>query len=176
LLTAKTSLTDQKEGAEIGADAYITKPFSPELLVLKIESLLSGRENLRRFYRNLFNMNSPKKVDVSSPDEKLLENIYQHLKNNLEKADFNVNELCEAMNMSRSLFYKKVKMLTGVSPVEYIRSIRLQEAAQLLKTEKYKVYEVMYLVGFNDQKYFRQCFTKEFGHSPSEYIKSLQNP
>jgi DNA-binding response OmpR family regulator/anti-sigma regulatory factor (Ser/Thr protein kinase) len=176
LLTAKTSLTDQKEGAEIGADAYITKPFSPELLVLRIDSLLTGRESLKRFYRNLFNMNSPKKLDATGPDEKLLENIYQHLKHNLDKADFNVNELCEAMNMSRSLFYKKVKMLTGVSPVEYIRSIRLQEAAQLLKTEKYKVYEVMYLVGFNDQKYFRQSFTKEFGYSPSEYMKFIQNP
>jgi DNA-binding response OmpR family regulator len=174
LLTAKTSLANQMEGAEIGADAYITKPFSPELLLLRIESLLMSRENLKRFYRNLFNMNSPKKVDSNNPDEKLLESIYKELKSNLDKPEFNVNELSEKMNMSRSLFYKKVKMLTGVSPIEYIRSIRLQEAAQLLKTEKYKVYEVMYLVGFSDQKYFRQCFTKEFGYSPSEYIKTAQ--
>jgi signal transduction histidine kinase/ligand-binding sensor domain-containing protein/DNA-binding response OmpR family regulator len=176
LLTAKTSLANQMEGAEIGADAYITKPFSPELLMLKIESLLNSRENLKRFYRNLFNMNSPKKVDSNNPDEKLLESIYKELKKNLDNPDFNVHELSEKMNMSRSLFYKKVKMLTGVSPIEYIRSIRLQEAAQLLKTEQYKVYEVMYLVGFSDQKYFRQCFAKEFGYSPSEYIKTAQMP
>ncbi|HEY9048181.1 MAG TPA: two-component regulator propeller domain-containing protein [Ohtaekwangia sp.] len=174
LLTAKTSLTHHKEGIEIGADAYITKPFSPEMLALTMNNLLQSRENLKRFYRNLFTA-VPAGTAIAephSPDEKFLHSIYDLLKVNLDNPEFNVNELCEALNMSRSLLYKKVKMLTGLSPVEYLRSLRMQEAAQLLKSQKYKVFEVVYMVGFSDLKYFRQCFVKEFGYPPSEYIKN----
>lgn len=175
LLTAKTSLTHHKEGIEIGADAYITKPFSPEMLSLTMTNLLQSRENLMRFYRNLFttvpNGNTSK---ASSPDEKFLYAVYEMLKTHLDKTDFNVNELSEALNMSRSLVYKKIKMLTGLSPVEYIRTLRMQEAARLLKSREYKVFEVAYMVGFSDVKYFRQCFTKEFGHSPSDFIRQTE--
>jgi signal transduction histidine kinase/ligand-binding sensor domain-containing protein/DNA-binding response OmpR family regulator len=175
LLTAKTSLTHHKEGMEIGADAYITKPFSPEILSLTVNNLLQSRDNLIRFYRNLFmdqNGHSPNEND--SPDEKFLHSIYDLLKSNLDKPDFNINELCEVLNMSRSLVYKKIKMLTGLSPVEYVRSLRMQEAAKLLKTQRYKVFEVVYMVGFSDLKYFRQCFAREFGSSPSDYMKQAE--
>jgi ligand-binding sensor domain-containing protein/signal transduction histidine kinase/DNA-binding response OmpR family regulator len=178
LLTAKTSLTHHKEGIEIGADAYITKPFSPEMLALTITNLLQSRENLMRFYRNLFSntSNGSTAQDMASPDEKFLHSIYDILKAHLDKTDFNVNELSDALNMSRSLVYKKIKMLTGLSPVEYIRTLRMQEAAKLLKSRKYKVFEVAYMVGFSDAKYFRQCFTKEFGYSPSDFIKATPGP
>jgi signal transduction histidine kinase/ligand-binding sensor domain-containing protein/DNA-binding response OmpR family regulator len=177
LLTAKTSLTHHKEGIEIGADAYITKPFSPEMLTLTMNNLLQSRENLKRFYRNLFtvNGNGAAAPEAHSPDEKFLQSIYDILKANLDHPDFNVNELCESLNMSRSLLYKKVKMLTGLSPVEYLRSLRMQEAAQLLKSKKYKVFEVVYMVGFSDLKYFRQCFVKEFGYAPSEFLKGSES-
>jgi ligand-binding sensor domain-containing protein/signal transduction histidine kinase/DNA-binding response OmpR family regulator len=176
LLTAKTSLTHHKEGIEIGADAYITKPFSPEMVTLTINNLLQSRENLKRFYRNLFTANTvaaPSTAESSnSVDEKFLHSIHEILKANLDHRDFNVNELCDALNMSRSLLYKKVKTLTGLSPVEYLRSLRMQEAARLLKSKKYKVFEVVYMVGFSDLKYFRQCFIKEFGYAPSEFLKA----
>jgi YesN/AraC family two-component response regulator len=177
LLTAKTSLTHHKEGIEIGADAYITKPFSPEMLTLTMNNLLQSRENLKRFYRNLFTVsgNGAAAPEAHSPDEKFLQSIYDILKANLDHPDFNVNELCESLNMSRSLLYKKVKMLTGLSPVEYLRSLRMQEAAQLLKSKKYKVFEVVYMVGFSDLKYFRQCFVKEFGYAPSEFLKGSES-
>jgi signal transduction histidine kinase/ligand-binding sensor domain-containing protein/DNA-binding response OmpR family regulator len=173
LLTAKSSLTHHKEGIETGADAYITKPFSPEILRLTVVNLLKSQENLMRFYRNLFTQNSPapENNNLNSLDEKFLHSIYEMLKANIDKPEFNINELCDVLNMSRSLVYKKVKMLTGLSPVEYIRSLRMQEAAKLLKTKQYKVFEVVYMVGFSDLKYFRQCFTKEFGFSPSDFIK-----
>ncbi len=176
LLTAKTSLTHHKEGIGTGADAYITKPFSPDILGLTVNNLLQSRENLMRFYRNLFTPDSPTagSSDVNSLDEKFLQSIYEMLKANIDKPDFNINELCEVLNMSRSLVYKKVKMLTGLSPGEYIRSLRMKEAATLLKTKKYKVFEVVYMVGFSDLKYFRQCFTKEFGYSPSDFIKQTE--
>lgn len=176
LLTAKSSLTHHKEGIQIGADAYITKPFSPEILSLTVHNLLHSRENLKRFYRNLFTQESgsAQNKEVNVLDEKFLHSIYDMLKANLDKPDFNINELCDELHMSRSLVYKKVKMLTGLSPVEYIRSLRMQEAARLLKTRQYKVFEVVYMVGFSDLKYFRQCFTKEFGYSPSDFIRQAQ--
>lgn len=178
LLTAKTSLTHHKEGIGTGADAYITKPFSPDILGLTVSNLLQSRENLMRFYRNLFTQdsNGESSKDLNSLDEKFLQSIYEMLKANIDKTDFNINELCDVLNMSRSLVYKKVKMLTGLSPLEYIRSLRMQEAAKLLKTKKYKVFEVVYMVGFSDLKYFRQCFAKEFGYSPSDFIKQTDAP
>jgi signal transduction histidine kinase/ligand-binding sensor domain-containing protein/DNA-binding response OmpR family regulator len=172
LLTAKTALTHHKEGLETGADAYLTKPFSPELLRIKLHNLLQSQEKLKRFYLNLFNINMPQpEKEAGSIDEKFLQSIYEILKTNLGNPDFNVNELSAALHMSRSLVYKKIKVLTGSSPVEYLRSLKMQEAARLLKSGRHKVFEVAYMVGFNDEKYFRQCFSKEFGCSPSNYIK-----
>ncbi|HEX6227558.1 MAG TPA: helix-turn-helix domain-containing protein, partial [Chryseolinea sp.] len=165
-----------KEGIGTGADAYITKPFSPDILALTVTNLLQSRENLMRFYRNLFtqDLNNNGDKNLNSLDEKFLHSIYEMLKANIDKPDFNVNEMCDVLNMSRSLVYKKVKTLTGLSPLEYIRSLRMQEAAKLLKTKKYKVFEVVYMVGFSDLKYFRQCFTKEFGYSPSDFIRQTE--
>ncbi len=176
ILTAKSSLSHHKDGIETGADAYITKPFSPELLGITIHNLLQSREILMRFYRNLFTPSAEKTTTQghNTIDEKFLHSIHEMLMANIDKPDFNINELCDVLNMSRSLVYKKVKMLTGFSPVEYIRSLRMQEAAKLLKTRNYKVFEVVYMVGFSDLKYFRQCFTKEFGHSPSDFIKNTE--
>ena len=177
LLTAKTSLQHHKEGIGIGADAYMTKPFSPEILGLTISNLLKSRSNLMRFYRNLFMESTPTQApaEKNSADEKFLHTIYDLLKANLDKPDFNINELSDVLNMSRSLVYKKVKMLTGLSPVEYVRSLRMQEAAKLLRTHQYKIFEVVYMVGFSDLKYFRKCFAKEFGVSPSDYIKQSES-
>lgn len=182
LLTAKGSLTHQMEGMGTGADAYITKPFSPEILKLTVSNLLHSRETMMRYYRNLFiseptvgaNENEKVNKESNALDEKFLQNIHEKLISNLDKPDFNINELCDEMHMSRSLVYKKVKTLTGLSPVEYVRSLRMQEAGKLLRTRNYKVFEVVYMVGFTDVKYFRQCFAKEFGYSPSDFIKQSE--
>ncbi len=171
LLTAKTSFSHHKEGLEIGADAYVTKPFSPEMLSLTMSNLLKSGENLKRFHLNLFVSNGTAKKERVSPDEKLLGRIYELLKANLDRPDFNLDGFCEELNMGRSLFYKKIKTLTGLSPVEYVRFLRLTEAASLLKTQKYKVFEVVYMTGFSDLKYFRQNFIKVFGYPPSKLIE-----
>jgi YesN/AraC family two-component response regulator len=178
LLTAKASLTHHKEGIQTGADAYITKPFSPDILRMTVHNLLQSRENLKRFYRNLFahETSVPEAKEKNTIDEKFLQSIYEQLMANLDKPDFNINELCDVLHMSRSLVYKKVKTLTGLSPVEYIRTLRMHEAAKLLKSKQYKVFEVVYMVGFTDLKYFRQCFSREFGQSPSDFMKTLEEP
>lgn len=174
LLTAKTSFTHHKEGLEIGADYYVTKPFSPEMLNLTINNLFQSQENLKRFYRSMFIDRGTEKKEITSPDEHLLQKLYEIVKANLDKPAFNLDHVCEELTMSRSLLYKKVKTLTGLSPNEYVRSIRLSEAAALLKTQQYKVFEVVYMVGFSDLKYFRECFTKEFGYPPSQLLKSVE--
>jgi ligand-binding sensor domain-containing protein/signal transduction histidine kinase/DNA-binding response OmpR family regulator len=171
LLTAKTAFSHQREGLEIGADYYITKPFSPEVLSLTIHNLLQSRENLKRFYRNRFINHSEEKAEINSPDEHLLQRIYEVLKKNLANPKFNLDDVSDELGMSRSLLYKKIKTLTGLSPVEYVRSIKLAEAAMLLKTKRYKVFEVVYMVGFSDLKYFRECFFKQYGYAPSQLLE-----
>ncbi len=175
LLTANTSFTHHKEGLEFGADHYITKPFSPEMLNLTINNLLHSRENLKRFYLNTFitNGSGREKSDHTSisPDEQFLQKIHDILIANLDNANFSLDHVCDQLNMSRSLMYKKIKTLTGLSPVELLRSIKLTEAANLLRTQRYKVFEVVYMVGFSDLKYFRECFIKQFGYPPSQLIE-----
>lgn len=171
LLTAKTAFTHHKEGLEIGADAYITKPFSPDMLGLTVDNLLQSHENVMRFYRSRFIQNGSEQNEAVSIDEKFLQKIYDLVRRNLENTELSLEDVCEELNISKSLLYKKIKSLTGLSPVEYVRSLRLAEAANLLKSGKYKVYEVVYKVGFTDIKYFRKCFQKEFGFSPSTLLE-----
>lgn len=173
LLTAKTALSHHKEGLETGADAYITKPFSPEILALTINNLLQSRERLKRFYRNM--LITGERIEASSPDEKFLHRLQHLLKENMSNPDFLLEKYCEELGMSRSQLYKKIKSLTGQAPVEYMRSLKLVEAANLLKSQQYKVFEVADMVGFSDLKYFRKCFMKEFGYPPSQLIeKNIQ--
>jgi signal transduction histidine kinase/ligand-binding sensor domain-containing protein/DNA-binding response OmpR family regulator len=169
LLTAKTALSHRKEGLETEADAYITKPFSPEILSLTVNNLLQSREKLKRFYRNL--RITGERIEAPNPDEKFLQRLQQLLKDNMSNPDFLLEKYCEEIGMSRSQLYKKIKSLTGQAPVEYIRSLKLVEAANLLKSQQYKVFEVADMVGFSDLKYFRKCFMKEFGYPPSQLIE-----
>jgi signal transduction histidine kinase/ligand-binding sensor domain-containing protein/DNA-binding response OmpR family regulator len=168
LLTAKSAHAHHKAGLETGADAYLTKPFSPEILSLTIQNLLQARENSRRYYRTMFF--TDEKPEIVSTDEKLLQKIFEIVKMNMTRADLTIDTVSHEVGLSKTILYKKVKQLTGLSPIEYIRSLRLSEAAKLLRTQQYKVYEVVYLVGFSDLKYFRKCFIKEFGYPPSQLL------
>ncbi len=169
LLTARAAHSQHKAGLETGADAYITKPFSPEILSLTVSNLLQARENSRRYYRTLFL--TDEKPDIVSPDEKLLQQIFEVVKVNINNADLTVDAVSHEVGLSKTILYKKIKQLTGLSPIEYIRSLRISEAAKLLRTQRYKVYEVVYMVGFSDLKYFRKCFIKEFGYPPSQLLE-----
>jgi ligand-binding sensor domain-containing protein/signal transduction histidine kinase/DNA-binding response OmpR family regulator len=169
LLTARAAHSHHKAGLETGADAYITKPFSPEILSLTIHNLLQARENSRRYYRTLFL--TDEKPAIVSPDEKLLQQIFEVVKANMNNADLSVDAVSHEVGLSKTILYKKIKQLTGLSPIEYIRSLRISEAAKLLRTQRYKVYEVVYMVGFSDLKYFRKCFVKEFGYPPSQLLE-----
>ena len=111
-----------------------------------------------------------KPIEAESQDEKFLSNIIRLIEDHLSDADLNVNALCELSGISNKQIYRKIKQLTGMSPVEYIKSIRMKKAAMLLQQKKFTVAEVMYMVGFSNHSYFSKCFQAEFGKTPRQYL------
>jgi len=168
LLTAKSDYQDQLEGLGEGADDYIVKPFSINTLKLRIANAINNRRKIIEKFSNETNP-LPKGINISSIDKNLLQNIIDYIKNNLDKS-ITGDLLASEMGLSKSNLYKKLKSLTGFSVNIYIRNIRLNLAAQILKKGKYNISEVAYAVGFNDTKYFSTCFTKYHGESPRSYM------
>lgn len=166
LLTAKQAVEDKVEGLTIGADDYVTKPFNMEVLVLRIRKLmeLSRRDKGRRQIDP-----EPSKIEITSLDEQLVANGIKYVEENMARPELSVEELSQAMGMSRVHLYKKLLQITGKSPTEFIRIIRLKRAAQLLRESQLNVSEIAYRVGFNNPKYFSKYFKDEFGISPSVY-------
>ena len=178
LLTAKTSPNDQEVGYDNGADSYLMKPFSSSLLHSRIRNILSGRRRLAEFvvqHRNAAD-NTNASIDTSVPelsplDKKFMEKLNHLIDENMTTVDIDIAFMTDKMAMSHSSFYRKVKALTGVSANEYIRKVKLQHSMQLLKEGESNVTEVAMLTGFNNIGYFRKCFKKEYGISPSDVLK-----
>ncbi|MBN8683991.1 MAG: response regulator [Chitinophagales bacterium] len=173
LLTARTSLIFKIDGLETGADDYITKPFNLHLLELRVKNLIESRRRLREKYARSLQQAHPETAAVehllAEMDESFLKQVHQIVEEHLEDSAFSIDDLARKLLMNRKQVYRKIKALTNLSPNEFIRSIRLQQAAQLLKTRRFTVAEVTYRVGFQDLKYFRERFREQFGVSPSEY-------
>ena len=170
LLTAKTSVEHEIEGLETGADEYIHKPFHPRLLKLKVDKIIEAREILKQqFSKNTSFV--AKEMTVTSADEKFLQKAIDFAKENLSDAELNIEKMSGAMNISRVHLYRKLKALTNQNPTEFIRTIRLKQAAYLLMQGKLNVSEIAYMVGFNSHQYFTNSFQKYFNMSPTEYIK-----
>lgn len=199
LLTAKTSPLDQEEGYDSGADSYLMKPFSAKLLQSRIRNILSGRRRLAEY---IIQHNMPSAAGMStltssageasgqqsleeaelaasipelSPlDKKFMEKLNRLIEENMTTVDIDIAFMTDKMAMSHSSFYRKVKALTGVSANEYIRKMKLQRSMVLLQEGESNVTEVAMLTGFNNIGYFRKCFKKEYGISPSEVLKGKQ--
>lgn len=169
MLTAMASHLHQVEGLEAGADVYITKPFSLQVLELNIRNLLFSKEALRAKYNRQLLL-TPTKVEGDSPEDKFLAKLMHLIEENMEDAEFNVSVLVAEIGMSQTVLYKKIKALTDLSITDFIKSIRLKRAAQLLQDGHLNISEVAYSVGFNDRKYFSKEFKKQFGKSPSDYM------
>lgn len=178
LLTARTSLIFKVEGLETGADDYMTKPFTPKVLQLKVKNFLRSRAVLKKtFTDNEVLTIEPKRITLTSSDEKFITKALESLEENMSNPAYSVEDLGRYIGMSRMQLYRKLKALTGQSPNEFIRTIRLKRAAQLLEQKQLTVAEVTYEVGFNDLQYFRECFKKQFGVTPSEYTqRSIEHP
>ena len=168
LLTAKYTEEQQIEGIEAGADDYITKPFNFQILASKIDNSVKVRKNIQQLFRNKLNI-EPSSIEITSLDEQFLQKAISEVEKNIAVSDFTVEELSRKMGMSRTLLYKKILALTGKSPVEFIRVLRLKRAALLLQKSQLNVSEIIFRVGFKDPKYFRKHFLKEFGVLPSKF-------
>lgn len=169
LLTAKNTLQSKIEGLELGADAYIEKPFSPEHLQVQIANLLSNRNKIREYFASspLVHINT---MAYSKADEQFLEKLNEAIYKNIENIDLSVDHLADCMNMSRATLYRKIKAISDLTPNELINITRLKKAAELLAENDYKVYEVADLTGFSSQTHFGRNFIKQFGISPMEYM------
>jgi signal transduction histidine kinase/DNA-binding response OmpR family regulator/streptogramin lyase len=168
LLTARTAEEQKLEGFESGADDYVTKPFNFEILQSRIRNLIHQRELFHKEFRQKIEVKAST-IAITSLDEKLIQNAIRYVEAKISDADFSVEELSHELGMSRVHLYKKLQALTGKSPLEFIRSIRLQHAAQLLEKSQLTVSEVAYKVGFNNPKYFAKYFKEEFMVLPSAY-------
>lgn len=169
LLTAKTNIQSKIEGLELGADAYIEKPFSVEYLHACISNLITNREKLRRAFAN-----SPfvaaNTMALTKADEEFIKKLNEIILLNLHNPEFSMDDIADGLNMSRSNFYRKIKGVLDLTPNEYLRLERLKRAAQLLKEGENRVNEICYMVGFNSPSYFSKCFLKQFGVLPKDFV------
>src|SRR5688572_7884811 len=169
LLTARNTLQSKIEGLEMGADAYIEKPFSPEYLQVQIANLLTNRNKIKEYFAS-----SPlvhiKSMAYSKADELFLEKINETILKNLGDTELDVEKLARFMNMSKPTLYRKIKSLSDLSPNELINITRLKKAAELLVEGNYKIYEVADMVGYASQTNFGRNFLKQFGMTPTDYL------
>lgn len=166
LLSAKQNTESKVEGLTMGADDYVTKPFNMTILVLRIRKLIElSRYNVSKGTIDP----APSDIVITSLDEKLIEKAIKYVEDNISRSDLSVEELSRELGMSRVHLYKKMLQITGKTPIEFIRVIRLKRAAQLLRDSQLHVSEIAFQVGFNNPKYFSRYFKEEFGVLPSAY-------
>lgn len=172
LLTAKNTVQSKIEGLELGADAYIEKPFSKEHLRAQIGSLLANRAALRNYFAA-----SPlahiKSMAHSKSDERFLEALNHTIYKNLDDTELDVEKLAKDMNMSRITLYRKIKSISDLTPVELVTVARLKRAAELLAEGDYKMYEIADMTGFASQSNFTRAFLKQFSMTPTEYMHQM---
>ena len=180
LLTAKDSIEDKEEGYDSGADSYLTKPFSARLLQSRIQNLLANRRRLAELItlKNSRDPSDPVIVQeladeprLNRLDQEFMDKLNRIIEEHISTEDLDMAFMTDKMAMSHSTFYRKVKALTGMSAKEYIRKLRLQRCAKLLRSGNYNVTEAATMTGFNDLGHFREIFKQEFGVAPSEYLK-----
>jgi DNA-binding response OmpR family regulator len=168
LLTARAEEEQQLQGYQTGADAYVTKPFRLDILQAMIANLIRQREQVQRQFQQHVEIR-PSEVAVRSLDEQFVNSAVKVVEANLANAEFTVEELSDAMSMSRVYLYKKILSLTGKTPIEFIRIIRMRRGASLLEKSQLTVSEIAYQIGFNNPKYFTKLFKEEFKMLPTEY-------
>lgn len=176
LLTAKTDMDSKLKSMELGVDDYITKPFSATYLKARVENILSQRVKLQQLYcANLMNIQpvseeeqSPQ-PEMSTNDRKFMEKLTELMEKNMDNGDLIVDDLVQELAVSRSVFFKKLKTLTGLAPIEFIKEMRVKRAAQLIESGDYNMTQIAYMVGINDPRYFSKCFKQRFEMTPTEY-------
>lgn len=169
LMTARSMLQHIKEGFASGADDYIVKPFSMDVLILRMHNILSAREKLKKLYGKKFSLEAMG-IKIVSSEDKFTQKFFEIIEANVANPELNIDKICKEMGLSRTNLYRKLKAITDLSPVELIRNKRLEVATRLLLESDYTVSEISTYVGFNSHAYFTQCFKTVYGCSPSEYV------
>jgi len=172
LLTAKTAIESRLQALQYGADDYMTKPFEPEYIRARVHNILTQRTQLEQSYRQRLMRLEPQHIDESVQGDSFLAKLLGIMDKQMDNNTLTVDELVDEMGMGRTVFFNKLKNLTGLSPVEFIREMRIKRAAQLLEDHQHNITEVTYMVGMNDSRYFSKCFKNTYGMTPSEYRKA----
>lgn len=173
MLTAKTEIEDRIEGIEVGADAYMAKPFDMRLLRLRMSQLLTSRQLIFNKYFSLIS-EVPEGTKTLSLDKEFIEKVLNYIKENISNPDLNVESLATQLKLSRSQFYRKIKVLTNQTANEFLRNVRLQKAKQILERDNLSISEVCYKTGFSSPSYFTKCFKSYFGILPTD-VKIKKN-
>ena len=168
MLTAYTMNEQKVKGYECGADSYILKPFSAELLLVRLRNLIDNRKRLQTFFTDAASL---KKETITGVDKGFVEKLQQLMEDHLSDPELSVESLGEKIGMSRVQLYRKTKALTGHSPNELLRMLRLKKAASLLASTEKTIAEVTYEVGFSSPSYFPKCYKEYFGENPTDFLK-----
>ena len=176
MLTSKSDVGNRLEGLEKGADAYISKPFSMDELHLTIDNLIANHLRLKgKFSGAQQQADKVEQIEVKGNDEQLMERIMKSVNHHLGDSDFSIDQLCEEVGISRAHLHRKMKDMTGIPVSEFIRNIRLEQSARLLREQKLNITQVAYAVGFSNLGYFSTVFRKHFGLSPREFMDQEEN-
>ena len=176
MLTSKTDIGNRLEGLEKGADAYLTKPFNVDELHATIDNLISTRLRLRgKFSGSQQPVEKVQQIEVKGNDEQLMERIIKSINDHIGDSEFGVDDICSDAGISRAHLHRKMKEMTGIPVSEFIRNIRMEQAARLLKEQKLNITQVAYTVGYSSLPYFSSVFRKHFGQSPREFIDKSQS-
>ena len=174
------------QGMELGIDSYITKPFNAIYLKARVDNLLARRQRLRQFYcEHLMDINDAgteeeAKVEeevqnsISPQDKLFIDRLTEFMEKHMDNGELVVDDLVHEMSVSRSVFFKKLKSLTGLAPIEFIKEMRVKRAAQLIETGEFNMTQIAYMVGINDPRYFSKCFKQRFGMTPTEYKEKVR--
>ena len=188
LLTARTAIENKLEGLEYGADDYITKPFSATYLQARVDNILLRRLKLQEIYRaGLMGDNglpagaaiggirdasgpeAPGQQGMTGMDRRFMDKLMELMEKNMDNGELMVDDFVRELAVSRSVFFKKLKMLVGLAPIEFIKEMRIKRAVQLIETGEFNMTQISYMVGINDPRYFSKCFKQKFGMTPTEY-------
>lgn len=186
ILSAKSSLDDRIAGLEQGIDDYITKPFSSTYLKTKILSLLRQRKQLQELYlsklseqaqkeKNSLNVWEPSQPQVTRYDEQFMQQVMAFMEEQMDNADITIDDFANKLMLSRTVFYRKLKSIVGLTPVDFICEMRIKRAAQLIESSEYSFSQIAYMTGFSDPKYFSRRFKKIMRVTPTEYKEKKGN-
>ena len=173
LLTAKSTIENTLEGLKIGADDYVPKPFYPDVLRVKVQNFIEAKKRfIEKFVQTEGGVVIPKNITHNPLDEEFMKNVLAAIHKNIDNEEFSVEELGSMVAMSRSNLFRKLKAITGQTPVEFIYFIRMNRAMQLLLERKHSVSQISFEVGFKSPSSFTKSFKKQFGMAPTDYLNN----